>query len=147
MTLSGALFVWGKSKGGQLGLGVEETQPVFIPKRVDLGRAVKSIAAGGDHSILILRGGLVLAAGSNTSGQCAHDPGVCACLRMSARVCVSVDVCENLFQTEFFLLLRSEPQPVEFFCCSESSNELSLVHGCCWSQPHNFGLCEGATIH
>lgn len=75
LSLTGRLFVWGKSSNGQLGLGNEaaEEKIIFSPRLVpasDLERRPKKIAAGGAHSIIIMAGGIVATAGLNSSGQC-----------------------------------------------------------------------------
>jgi len=66
----GRVYAWGCRSHGQLGDGVRETGvPVARPKALPGVSEVKMIAAGGQHSMALLRDGSVLAWGSNWNGQ------------------------------------------------------------------------------
>ena len=71
VTVTGNLYAWGDNSSGQLGLG-DETNRL----RPELVRSVRSsrvaqCAAGRQHTVLITRvGGLTMAFGSNSHGQC-----------------------------------------------------------------------------
>eukprot|EP00445_Apocalathium_hangoei_P004585 CAMPEP_0203850666 /NCGR_PEP_ID=MMETSP0359-20131031/6897_1 /ASSEMBLY_ACC=CAM_ASM_000338 /TAXON_ID=268821 /ORGANISM="Scrippsiella Hangoei, Strain SHTV-5" /LENGTH=1478 /DNA_ID=CAMNT_0050766577 /DNA_START=169 /DNA_END=4601 /DNA_ORIENTATION=- len=75
LTLSGALLVWGSNEDGCLGLGAMSSSkaacflPALAPGLPGPGRY---IAAGGCHSAVIVQGGRLLLAGSNSCGQLGH---------------------------------------------------------------------------
>ncbi|KAL1957314.1 hypothetical protein VTO42DRAFT_6103 [Malbranchea cinnamomea] len=52
---------------------------------------VRSICAGGNHTLVLLTSGTVYAAGSNGGGRCAHDPATVDKLLRFSRVVVSDD--------------------------------------------------------
>ena len=66
----GRLFAWGRHNDGQLGVSganTDRTSPVLVPN-FGLSR-VKAVAAGDNHTLVLLADGKVLACGANSSGQ------------------------------------------------------------------------------
>lgn len=75
--LSGQVIAWGCNKHGRLGLGVafSESGVVSLPTHVaELPSSVRSLGAGGRHSAVVLRKGLLLMAGDNRHGQLGRPP-------------------------------------------------------------------------
>ncbi|CAJ1338033.1 unnamed protein product [Effrenium voratum] len=72
LSIGGHVFTWGSNGRGRLGLGPAYDQeptvlaPVAVPNLPGVARAV---AAGGQHSAVILRRGRLFLAGDNRSGQ------------------------------------------------------------------------------
>eukprot|EP00439_Symbiodinium_sp_Y106_P003342 s4823_g1.t1 len=72
LSIGGDVFCWGCNSRGRLGLGPAYDQeptvlaPVIVPNLPGVARA---IAAGGQHSAVILRRGRLFLAGDNRSGQ------------------------------------------------------------------------------
>lgn len=80
LTLSGKLYVWGRCRKGQLGIGSDMAQgqrfvsePLLVEIPSELG-SIKAVVAGGDHSLLLMSRGAVMSTGENTSGQCGVEP-------------------------------------------------------------------------
>ena len=65
---SGSLWVWGNNASGQLGDGGVSTAR-RRPHKLTLPHAVVSMAAGGEHSLVVLQDGTLWAWGGNASGQ------------------------------------------------------------------------------
>ncbi|CBZ50106.1 putative ubiquitin-transferase domain containing protein [Neospora caninum Liverpool] len=80
LTISGAVYTWGRNKDGRLGLGdaYAHARVVTVPTRVEhlgrLGRRVKFVAAGYSHSAVLLTGGRVMTCGSNYYGELGREP-------------------------------------------------------------------------
>eukprot|EP00931_Biecheleriopsis_adriatica_P005920 TRINITY_DN107399_c0_g1_i1.p1 TRINITY_DN107399_c0_g1~~TRINITY_DN107399_c0_g1_i1.p1 ORF type:complete len:1319 (-),score=266.73 TRINITY_DN107399_c0_g1_i1:64-4020(-) len=72
LSIGGQVFCWGCNSRGRLGLGPAYDQemavlaPVAVP---DLPGVARAIAAGGQHTAVILRRGRLFLAGDNRSGQ------------------------------------------------------------------------------
>uniref|UniRef100_A0A4W5NG08 HECT domain-containing protein n=1 Tax=Hucho hucho TaxID=62062 RepID=A0A4W5NG08_9TELE len=73
LTLSGAVFGWGKNSAGQLGLGDTIDRPAPAP--VDCLNLKKTIAVscGVEHTAVLTKGGLVFTFGSGRYGQLGHN--------------------------------------------------------------------------
>ncbi|KAM9399961.1 E3 ISG15--protein ligase HERC5-like isoform 2-T2 [Salvelinus alpinus] len=73
LTLSGAVFGWGKNSAGQLGLGDTVDRPAPAP--VDCLNLKKTIAisCGVEHTVVLTKGGLVFTFGSGRYGQLGHN--------------------------------------------------------------------------
>lgn len=69
LTRSGAVFAVGDGTSGQLGKGDRERRRIITPVSQLSGIAVRSLAAGARHSIVVTAEGDVLACGSNEFGQ------------------------------------------------------------------------------
>jgi len=71
------LYAFGSNGSGQLGLRDREDkskpEPCVFPVDYESEVPVR-IAAGGNHTLVLLRSGIVLAAGSNERGQCSRAP-------------------------------------------------------------------------
>jgi len=69
----GQVWTWGNNWYGQLGLGEAGSSQVEVPTRVDMesytSAMPQTIAAGGDHNLLVSEGGLVWAWGLGRVGQ------------------------------------------------------------------------------
>jgi alpha-tubulin suppressor-like RCC1 family protein len=65
---TGGLWVWGNNASGQLGDGGSSTVR-RRPLKLSFPQPVVSIAAGADHSLVVLNDGTLWAWGGNTSGQ------------------------------------------------------------------------------
>ena len=68
LALDGQLYTFGYGQQGQL--GHRSSKNIFQPKFVHdlLGKRVKAIAAGQNHSIVLTQAGDVFVCGSNTDG-------------------------------------------------------------------------------
>ncbi len=68
----GSLWSWGRNAHGQLGLGdtVDRLTPTQVPGVITAAK----VAAGGQHSLVLLTGGSVLATGNNDSDNLAWVP-------------------------------------------------------------------------
>lgn len=76
LTSDGQIFAWGYNQNGQLGngTGANSSVPVAVNMNGALaGRTVKSIAAGGDHNVVLTLDGKVYAWGRNDYGQLGDD--------------------------------------------------------------------------
>ncbi|XP_029622147.1 probable E3 ubiquitin-protein ligase HERC3 isoform X2 [Salmo trutta] len=73
LTLSGAVFGWGKNSTGQLGLGDTIDRPAPAP--VDCLNLKKTItvSCGVEHTAVLTKGGLVFTFGSGRHGQLGHN--------------------------------------------------------------------------
>ncbi|KAM9398503.1 LOW QUALITY PROTEIN: putative E3 ubiquitin-protein ligase HERC6 [Salvelinus alpinus] len=73
LSLSGAVFGWGKNSAGQLGLGDTIDRPAPAP--VDCLNLKKTIAisCGVEHTVVLTKGGLVFTFGSGRYGQLGHN--------------------------------------------------------------------------
>ncbi|CAE8624063.1 unnamed protein product [Polarella glacialis] len=72
LSIGGQVFCWGCNGRGRLGLGpsYDEESAVLAPVAVpNLPGVARAIAAGGQHSAVILRRGRLFLAGDNRSGQ------------------------------------------------------------------------------
>jgi alpha-tubulin suppressor-like RCC1 family protein len=67
----GTVRAWGRNLNGQLGNGASTNQPTSLPQ-VMQANTVKAIAAGANHTVLIVQGGIVGCTGSNFLGQCGR---------------------------------------------------------------------------
>eukprot|EP00055_Hartaetosiga_balthica_P010313 m.43646 g.43646 ORF g.43646 m.43646 type:complete len:486 (-) comp7121_c0_seq2:663-2120(-) len=72
LSMEGKVYSWGENSCGQLGNG--EPEDVFSPMPVTdlLGKAVKKVAAGAKHSMVLTYGMDVFSFGDNTMGQLGH---------------------------------------------------------------------------
>ncbi|XP_035645091.1 probable E3 ubiquitin-protein ligase HERC3 isoform X5 [Oncorhynchus keta] len=73
LSLSGAVFGWGKNTAGQLGLG--DTTNRCAPAHVDCLNLKKTvlISCGGEHTAVLTKGGVVFTFGSGCHGQLGHN--------------------------------------------------------------------------
>ncbi|XP_029605795.1 probable E3 ubiquitin-protein ligase HERC3 isoform X1 [Salmo trutta] len=73
LSLSGAVFGWGKNTAGQLGLG--DTTDRHAPAPVDCLNLKKTvlISCGGEHTAVLTKGGVVFTFGSGRYGQLGHN--------------------------------------------------------------------------
>ncbi|XP_029605527.1 probable E3 ubiquitin-protein ligase HERC3 [Salmo trutta] len=73
LSLSGAVFGWGKNSAGQLGLGDTIDRPAPAP--VDCLNLKKTItvSCGVEHTAVLTKGGLVFTFGSGRYGQLGHN--------------------------------------------------------------------------
>ncbi|KAK6324952.1 hypothetical protein J4Q44_G00042940, partial [Coregonus suidteri] len=73
LSLSGAVFGWGKNTAGQLGLG--DTTNRHAPAPVDCLNLKKTvlISCGGEHTAVLTKGGVVFTFGSGRYGQLGHN--------------------------------------------------------------------------
>ncbi|XP_029622148.1 probable E3 ubiquitin-protein ligase HERC3 [Salmo trutta] len=73
LSLSGAVFSWGKNSTGQLGLGDTIDRPAPAP--VDCLNLKKTItvSCGVEHTAILTKGGLVFTFGSGRHGQLGHN--------------------------------------------------------------------------
>ncbi|XP_047668103.1 probable E3 ubiquitin-protein ligase HERC4 isoform X1 [Tachysurus fulvidraco] len=73
LSLSGAVFGWGKNNAGQLGLG--HTNDVYSPTCVNSLSQKKtiSISCGEEHTATLSKGGTVFTFGSGRFGQLGHN--------------------------------------------------------------------------
>ncbi|XP_024254333.2 probable E3 ubiquitin-protein ligase HERC3 [Oncorhynchus tshawytscha] len=72
LSLSGAVFGWGKNTAGQLGLGDTNRR---APAPVDCLNLKKTvlISCGGEHTAVLTKGGVVFTFGSGHYGQLGHN--------------------------------------------------------------------------
>ncbi|KAM9477010.1 putative E3 ubiquitin-protein ligase HERC3 [Clarias gariepinus] len=73
LSLSGAVFGWGRNSAGQLGLGNTDDRhaPVCV-KSLNLKKTV-FISCGEDHTAVLTKGGLLFTFGSGRYGQLGHN--------------------------------------------------------------------------
>ncbi|KAJ8383052.1 hypothetical protein SKAU_G00038300 [Synaphobranchus kaupii] len=73
LSLSGAVFAWGKNSTGQLGLGdKKDRHGLTLVKSLDMKRTVY-ISCGDEHTAVLTKGGLVFTFGSGEYGQLGHN--------------------------------------------------------------------------
>ncbi|KAJ8383045.1 hypothetical protein SKAU_G00038230 [Synaphobranchus kaupii] len=73
LSLSGAVFAWGKNSAGQLGLGdKKDRHGLTFVKSLDMKRTVY-ISCGDEHTAVLTKGGLVFTFGSGEYGQLGHN--------------------------------------------------------------------------
>ncbi|KAJ8383051.1 hypothetical protein SKAU_G00038290 [Synaphobranchus kaupii] len=73
LSLSGAVFAWGKNSAGQLGLGdKKDRHSLTLVKSLDMKRTVY-ISCGDEHTAVLTKGGLVFTFGSGEYGQLGHN--------------------------------------------------------------------------
>ena len=72
---STAMLVWGRAADGQLGLGGIEDTLISAPQwNKHIGnQAVRAVACGQSHTMVLLEDGGVLSCGSNNVGQLGQD--------------------------------------------------------------------------
>lgn len=68
ITDTGALFVWGAGRAGQVGNGSDS--PALVPEAVGIPGPARQASLGDQHCVAILEGGQVFAWGDNELGQC-----------------------------------------------------------------------------
>ncbi|XP_046728347.1 LOW QUALITY PROTEIN: probable E3 ubiquitin-protein ligase HERC4 [Silurus meridionalis] len=73
LSLSGAVFGWGRNSAGQLGLG--HTEDIYVPTCVNNLNQKKtiSISCGEEHTATLSKGGTVFTFGSGRYGQLGHN--------------------------------------------------------------------------
>ncbi|XP_078061143.1 putative E3 ubiquitin-protein ligase HERC4 [Mustelus asterias] len=73
LSLSGAVFGWGRNNCGQLGLG--DTKVRYLPTYVKLleWKKIIYISCGAQHTALLSKGGHVFTCGSGSYGQLGHS--------------------------------------------------------------------------
>ncbi|KAM9476980.1 E3 ubiquitin-protein ligase HERC2-like [Clarias gariepinus] len=73
LSLSGAVFSWGRNSAGQLGLGHNED--IYIPTCVSnlSQKKTVSISCGEEHTATLSKGGTVFSFGSGRHGQLGHN--------------------------------------------------------------------------
>ncbi|XP_066574471.1 probable E3 ubiquitin-protein ligase HERC3 [Amia ocellicauda] len=73
LSLSGAVFGWGKNNAGQLGLGDTEDRSAPTPVNSLALKKTVSISCGGEHTVVLTKDGLVYTFGLGSSGQLGHN--------------------------------------------------------------------------
>lgn len=73
ITGSGEVVAWGDNSTGQLGDGTVTARLLPTPVRLPAGLPVRSVAAGGGHSVAVTAGGRMLSWGDNEAGQLGAD--------------------------------------------------------------------------
>uniref|UniRef100_A0A1Q3F9S7 Putative hect e3 ubiquitin ligase n=1 Tax=Culex tarsalis TaxID=7177 RepID=A0A1Q3F9S7_CULTA len=70
-----ALYCWGSTVHGELGLGGIEEEQVMTPREMDWSQAanVQQAACGGSHTLLLTKDGKLYTCGNNDHGQLGHD--------------------------------------------------------------------------
>ncbi|XP_058461003.1 probable E3 ubiquitin-protein ligase HERC4 isoform X2 [Malaya genurostris] len=69
-----AVYCWGNTAHGELGLGGIEEEQVMLPREMNWSHAdgVKQTACGGSHTLLLTKDGKLFACGNNDLGQLGH---------------------------------------------------------------------------
>ncbi|KAL2098053.1 hypothetical protein ACEWY4_007260 [Coilia grayii] len=73
LSLSGAVFGWGKNTAGQLGLGSKNDIPVPVQVTSLNFKKTVHISCGGEHTAVLTKDGLVFTCGSGHYGQLGHN--------------------------------------------------------------------------
>ncbi|KAI0228426.1 putative E3 ubiquitin-protein ligase HERC4 [Lamellibrachia satsuma] len=70
-----ALFCWGSTSHGQLGLGGIEEEQIFSPRQLHAfdDRQVQEIACGQEHTLFLLEDGMLYSCGNNDTCQLGHS--------------------------------------------------------------------------
>ncbi|XP_055628123.1 probable E3 ubiquitin-protein ligase HERC4 isoform X2 [Toxorhynchites rutilus septentrionalis] len=70
-----AVYCWGSTVHGELGLGGIEEEQVMLPREMDWCHAptVEKAACGGSHTLLLTKEGKLFSCGNNDYGQLGHD--------------------------------------------------------------------------
>lgn len=70
-----AMFCWGNTANGELGLGGIEEQHILAPREVRFANDnnVRTIACGSSHTLVVLQSGEVYSCGNNDHGQLGHE--------------------------------------------------------------------------
>ncbi|KAL7877117.1 hypothetical protein SRHO_G00037600 [Serrasalmus rhombeus] len=73
LSLSGAVFGWGRNSAGQLGLGDKEERYVPVCVKSLNQKKTVFISCGEDHTAVLTKGGLLFTFGSGCYGQLGHN--------------------------------------------------------------------------
>ncbi|KAG7333754.1 hypothetical protein KOW79_002161 [Hemibagrus wyckioides] len=73
LSISGAVFSWGRNSAGQLGLGDTNNRHVPVCVKSLNQKKTVFISCGEDHTAVLTKGGLVLTVGSGQYGQLGHN--------------------------------------------------------------------------
>ncbi|XP_058829831.1 probable E3 ubiquitin-protein ligase HERC4 isoform X2 [Topomyia yanbarensis] len=70
-----AVYCWGNTVHGELGLGGIEEEQIMLPREMDWCHAadVQQTACGNSHTLLLTKDGKLFACGNNDLGQLGHD--------------------------------------------------------------------------
>uniref|UniRef100_A0A182JTG2 HECT domain-containing protein n=1 Tax=Anopheles christyi TaxID=43041 RepID=A0A182JTG2_9DIPT len=70
-----AIYCWGNTAHGELGLGGIEEEQVMVPRKMDWSHAeeVAQAACGTSHTLFLTKEGKMYACGNNDHGQLGHD--------------------------------------------------------------------------
>jgi hypothetical protein len=68
-TVNGEAYVWGNNTNGQLGLGNQDQKNCWFPRLLPI-KDIKTIAVGGDHTIILQQDGTLWSCGSNMHNEC-----------------------------------------------------------------------------
>lgn len=71
LTDTGDVYACGDNVCGQCGIG-NKKENISVPKKVDIGTSVKSIACGDEFSLLLTESGQLFSCGSPENGQLGH---------------------------------------------------------------------------
>lgn len=72
-----SVYGWGDTSHGQLGLGGIEDEQIVTARELQslCGKEVKDISMGVQHTVFLMRDGLVYSCGNNDFGQLGYDKG------------------------------------------------------------------------
>ncbi|EAT35530.1 AAEL012314-PA [Aedes aegypti] len=70
-----AVYCWGNTVHGELGLGGIEDEQVLLPREMDWchSSSVQQAACGTSHTLLLTKDGKLFSCGNNDHGQLGHD--------------------------------------------------------------------------
>ncbi|XP_041773401.1 probable E3 ubiquitin-protein ligase HERC4 isoform X1 [Anopheles merus] len=70
-----AIYCWGNTAHGELGLGGIEEEQVMVPRKMDWSQAdeVVRVECGTSHTLFLTKEGKMYACGNNDHGQLGHD--------------------------------------------------------------------------